>query len=177
VQLAKKNADFAKEADLAASEGAQRKARYQRTLERAEDWFGDFSSEQRTALRRMIDIQPAGSQFWFDERLRRQRDWLDLVRQVQRERLPRDRIVELLRDFIARFDLPGDSERRGQALALRQASAELVVAIHAMTSPEQRARVRLKLDDLIHELTEMSRPEQASLPADSGAGAWRGSLN
>jgi hypothetical protein len=62
-------------------------------------------------------------------------------------------------------------------LALRQASAELVVAIHAMTSPEQRARARLKLDDLIHDLSELSRPDQAALPADSGAGAKHGGIN
>jgi hypothetical protein len=168
--LTEKNADFAREAQLTANESAQRKARFQRTLERAEDWFGDFSSEQRTALRRIVDGQPAGSQFWFEERLRRQREWLDLVRQVQRERPPRARIVQLLHDYIARFDLPADPARLAQAVALRQASAELVVAILVMTSPEQRTHARLKLDDLIHDLSELSRPDPVAADFESGAG-------
>lgn len=154
-----KNADYAKEARLAEGEAGQRKARYKRLLERAEYWFGDFSNEQEAALRRMVDAQDPGSQFWYEERLRRQRDWLGLVRQVQRERPPRERVIQMLRDYAARFDLPTEPARLTQAIALRRASAELAVAIHALMTPAQREHARSKLDDLIHDFTELSRAE------------------
>ena len=160
-RLAEKNADYAKEAQLADGESGQRKARYKRTLERAEYWFGDFSSEQKPALRQLIDGQPTGSQFWYDERLRRQREWLDLVRLVQRERPPREQILQLLRDYAARFDIPSDPTRRVQAVALRRAAAELAVAIHSFTTPAQRAHAVDKLGDLIHDLGELSQANGA----------------
>lgn len=154
---AEKNADYAKEARLAEGEAGQRKARYKRLLERAEYWFGDFSNEQEAALRRMVDAQDPGSQFWYEERLRRQRDWLSLVRQVQRERLPRERVIQMLRGYAARFDQPTEPARLAQAITLRRASAELAVAIHALMTPAQREHARSKLDDLIHDFTELSR--------------------
>lgn len=157
VRLADKNADYAREAQLADGETGQRKVRYKRLLERAEYWFGDFSGEQKTALRQMVDGQTAGSQFWYEERLRRQRDWLALVRQVQHERMPREQVIKALRDYAVGFDLPAEPVRQARALALRRASAELAVAIHAMTTPAQRAHARHKLDDFMRDFTELSQ--------------------
>ena len=154
---AEKNADYAKEAQLADGESGQRKARYKRLLERTEYWFDDLSGEQKNALRRLIDAQASGSQFWYEERLRRQREWLDLVRLVQRERPPRERVIQLLRDYTARFDMPTDPARLAQATALRRAAAELAVAIHALTTPAQRAHAEHKLGELIRDFTELSQ--------------------
>lgn len=158
-RFTEKNSDYAKEAKLAEDENAQRQARYRRLLERAEYWFGDFSDAQAASLRQLIGGQSAGSQFWYAERLRRQREWLDLLRMVERERPPRDKLMRLLHDYAARFDLPADPARLSQAVALRHAAAELAVAIHALTTPDQRAHARHKLDDLIHDFTELSQAD------------------
>jgi len=158
-RFAEKNADLAKEMRLAEGDAAQNEARYKRLMERAEYWLGDFSSDQEAALRRRVDAQDPGGQFWFDERLRRQRELLDLMRQVQRERPPRERIIALLRDYAARFDLPADPARLARAQAMRRASAELTVAILAMATPTQREHARQKFDELIHDFTELSKAE------------------
>lgn len=158
-RFAEKNTDFAKEMRLAEGEAAQHKVRYKRLLERSEYWLGDFSSEQENALRRMVEAQDPGGRFWYEERQRRQRELLELMRQVQRESPPRERIVKLLRDYIDRFDLPADPARLARALAMRRASAELTVAILAMATPAQRDHARLKFDDLIHDFTELSKAE------------------
>lgn len=158
-RFAEKNAELAKEMRLAEGEAAQNKARYKRLLERAEYWLGDFSSEQEAALRRMVDGQDPGGQFWFDERLRRQRELLDLLRQVQREHPPRERTIALLRDYAARFDLPADPARLARAQAMRRASAEITVAILAMATPAQREHVRQKFDDLIHDFSELAQAD------------------
>jgi len=156
-RMAEKNADYAKEMQLDGGDLAQRKARYKRTLERAEYWFGDLGDAQKDGLRRMIEGQVAEARFLYDERLRRQREWLDLARQAQRDRPPRERLAQWLRDYASRFDQPGDPARLAKTAALRRASAELTVAIHAMTTPAQRAHAAQKLDDLIRELTELSQ--------------------
>jgi hypothetical protein len=158
-RFAEKNADLAEEMRLADGDAAQNKARYKRLLERAEYWLGDFSNAQESALRRMVEAQDPGGRFWFDERLRRQRELLDLMRQVQRERPPRERIIALLRDYTARFDLPADPARLVRAQAMRRASAELTVAILAMATPAQRNHAQQKFDDLILDFTELSKAE------------------
>jgi hypothetical protein len=158
-RYAEKNADLAREMRLAEGEAAQNKVRYKRLLERAEYWLGDFSNEQESALRRMVETQDPGGQFWYEERLRRQRELLDLMRQVQRERPPRERIIALLRGYTARFDLPADPARLARALVMRRASAELTVTILAMATPAQRDHARQKFDDLIHDFTELSKAE------------------
>jgi len=156
-RLAEKTADFAKEIRLVEGEAGQRKARFKRLLERAEYWFGGFSDEQEAAIRRLVDAQPTGAQFWFDERLRRQRDWLDLVRRVQAEKPSRERVIALLRDYAERFDLPTEPARRAAAIALRKASAELTASVQAMTTPAQRDHARHKFDDLIREVGELAQ--------------------
>lgn len=156
-RFAEKNADFAKEAKLGENEATQRTVRYKRLLERAEYWFGDFNDTQQAALRQLVEGQNPGTRFWYDERLRRQREWLDLVRKVQSERPPRERTIQRLRDYAAGFDLPVDPARLPQALALRRASADLAVAIHALTTPAQRAHAQQRIDDLIRDLTELSQ--------------------
>lgn len=155
-RLADKNLEYAREAQLADGESGQRKVRYKRLLERAEYWFGDLSGEQKAGLQRMIDSQVAGSQFWYEERLRRQRDWLALVRQVQRERPPREQVIKLLRDYAARFDMPVDPARLAQAQVLRRASAELSVAVLAMITPAQRVHAQHKLGDLMRDFAELA---------------------
>ncbi|MCX7174961.1 MAG: DUF6279 family lipoprotein [Proteobacteria bacterium] len=155
----RKNADYAKEVQLAGGESGQRKAQLRRVLERTEYWFGDFSDEQNMAVRKIIDGQPIATRFWYDERLRRQREWLDLMRLVQRERPPRDRVIQLLHEYAARYDLPGDPARLLQARTLRRHSAALFVGIHAIATPAQRAHALHKLGDLISDFTALSREE------------------
>lgn len=156
-QFAEKNADFAKDIQLAEGETGQRQAQLRRVLERTEYWFGDFSDEQKAALRQVIAGLPIGTQFWYDERLRRQREWLELVRLVQRERPPRERIMQLLREYAAQFDLPNESARLLQAQALRRNSAELFLAILGVATPAQKAHAQHKLEDLIEDFTLLSR--------------------
>lgn len=151
------DAAYAREVRLADGEAGQRDAQFKRQLERAEQWFGGFSDEQKLALRRLVAGQSPATRFWYDERLRRQRDWLALMRLVQRQHPPREQVIRLLHEYAARFDLPGDPARLVQARVLRRNSATLLVAIHAMTTPGQRAHARHKLGDLINDFTALSR--------------------
>lgn len=156
-KLADKNASYAKEARLAEGEAGQRKARFKRLLERAEYWYGAFSDGQEAAIRQLIDAQPSGAQFWYEERLRRQSELLELMRKVHTEKPSRERVIALLRDYADRFDIPADPSRRAVALGLRQASSELAAAIHALTTPAQREHARHKFDDLIREIGELAQ--------------------
>lgn len=156
-QFAERNTAYAREIQLADGESGQRKAQFRRVLERSESWFGNFSDEQKAALRQAIEEQAIGTQFWYDERLRRQREWLELVRLVQRERPARERVQHLLREYAAHFDMPANPLRLMQAQTLRRNSAELFLTIHAMTTPGQRLHAQQKLEDLLQDFNLLSR--------------------
>ena len=64
----------------------------------------------------------------------------------------------LLRELLDQQIL-ADPARLARALALRRASAELSIAILALTTPAQRAHAQQKLDDLIRDFTELSQAE------------------
>lgn len=163
-RFAEKNEERAREEGLVDGETGQRKARYKRTLERAEYWLDSFGGAQKAALRQLIDGQTAGSQFWHEERQRRQREWLELVRKVVREKPPRERIVQSLREYLVDFDLPRDPARLAQARALRRASAELAVAILGLATPAQREHARHKLGDFIADIMELQQQSDPSPP-------------
>lgn len=158
-RFAEKNVEYAKEVQLSDDASGQRRAVYKIVLERTEYWFGDLSGAQKAALRQLIDVQIVGSQFWYDERLRQQREWLDLMQLVQRDRPPREQIIQQLRDYTVSSETPGDPSRVLLAQTLRRNSAELFVAIHTMTTPEQRSHARHKLADLTKDFAELSREE------------------
>lgn len=156
-KFAEKNVGYAKEARLTEGEAGQREARFKRLLERAEYWYGAFSDRQEAAFRQLVDAQPSGAQFWYEERLRRQNELLDLARKIQAEKTSRERAMALLRDYADRFDMPTDPSRRATALALRKESSELAAAIQALTTPAQREHARTRFDDLIREIGELTQ--------------------
>lgn len=155
-RFAEKNKDYVREAALEGSEAAQHEARAKRLLSRAEYWFGNLNDAQEKEFRRLTAARPSGARFWYDERLRRQRELIDLARRIQRERPGRDAALALLRDYANRFDTPPDAARRATADALRRQTAELAIALHAMTTPTQRNHARDRIDDLVRDLTELS---------------------
>lgn len=156
-RFSEKNVSYTKEARLAEGEAGQRKARFKRLLERAEYWYGDFSDAQQAAIRQLVDAQPSGAQFWYEERLRRQGELLELARKVHTEKTSRERTIALLRDYADRFDIPADPTRQATALGLRKASSELAAAIQSLTTPGQREHARHKFDDLIREIGEIAQ--------------------
>jgi hypothetical protein len=64
---------------------AQQKFRYQKSMEQFELWFGNFTREQEAQIRKASDARPLDNEIWLDERQRRQKMILALVRKVQQE--------------------------------------------------------------------------------------------
>jgi len=155
-RFAERNKAYVKDAAVDDSEAARHEARAKRLLSRAEYWFGNLSEVQEKEFRRLIAAQPSGANFWYEERLRRQRELVDIARRIQRERPGREAALALLRDYANRFDTPPDAARRATADALRRNTAELAIALHAMTTPAQRNHARDRIDDLVRDITELS---------------------
>src|SRR5205823_2503091 len=80
-KFAKNNDDFRKKF-MSGSIDDQHKARYKKSMEQLELWFGDFSNEQEAQLRRASDARPLDNEVFLQERMLRQKKIVALLRRI-----------------------------------------------------------------------------------------------
>jgi hypothetical protein len=134
----------------------RQKARYQKTLDRIEEWYGKFSPQQRIAIRQFSDARPLDNAILLAERQRREGDVIAMLNRVQREKPSRDEVVAMLKGVSERFEESPDPDRRAFLDALRQATAEMNAQIHDLATPQQRRNAVAKLQDWIDDFRTLS---------------------
>ena len=91
-KFAKNNEDFRKKFMRGDLEDRQ-KARFKKSMEQFDLWFGRFSSEQEAVLRKASDARVLDNEIWMDERMRRQKRIVAVLRKVQQEKLSKDATI------------------------------------------------------------------------------------
>ena len=134
----------------------QQKARYEKTLDRVEEWYGRFSREQRAAIRMLSDARPLDNDILLAERQRRERELVALATRVEREKPSRDVVMGLLRNYKERFEFSPDPDRRAFQESLRRATEAMDAAIHNLATAAQRERAVGKLQDWIEDFRSLS---------------------
>jgi len=144
-RYARTNEEFRKE--YLASDMAQRqKNAVKRTLERAEFLYGTLDDAQRERVARLVAASPFDAEFWYAERLQRQREALQLLRRLSGEPAQRDAALAALRVQIERtVRSPRENYRRYQE-KLEIYNCSFAASVHNATTPAQRqaAVARLK---------------------------------
>lgn len=147
-QQAKSNEEFEKDFLRGSPEQRLRK-RLDKALERSESFYGTLDTAQRELLRGLLQKSPFDPQRTQSERLRRQADLLQTVRDVQAapskaEQLVREHIARIRRSPAPGYDAYTEN-------MVRQGCAQFA-ALHNSTTAEQRANAVRKLkgyeDDL-----------------------------
>ena len=147
--------DFRKE-NLKVSIEKQQKARYDKTLERVEEFYGSFSRDQRAAIRQLSDARPLDNNVLFAERQRREQEIVALLVKVEREKPSRDAVVAMLKAYADRFERSPDPERRAFMDSLHAATDEMNAGIHDLATPQQRTRAAAKLQEFIDDFHSLS---------------------
>lgn len=124
--------------------GAERAKKYG---ERAESWFGKLTDEQKEIIRSSLANRPTDATWWIDERERRQREFLSLLRKIQADRPTEEVAARWLRTYFTHLNVAPDAERRARAESYRRGSAELIAQLINHATPEQRAALDKKLND------------------------------
>jgi len=135
---------------------AQKEARYDRTLERTEEWYGRFDREQRATIRQWSDARPFDNTILLAERQRRQRDMVDLLTRVVRDHPSRDAVMSMLRDYGDGFERSPDPERRAWLDAYRKSTDAMNAAIHNLSTPRQRQHAVATLQTWIDDFNSLS---------------------
>lgn len=133
------NADWKKEW-LDPTPDKLREHRYQQLLSRTEDFYGSLQEPQKAALRRYIAQSSFDPQRTYAERLRRQTDLVQVLRQMAQERGNTDQARTLLRGYLARLNTSPDAAYQRYAQALVEEGCAGFAAVHATMTPAQRLR-------------------------------------
>ena len=135
----------------------QHKARYERTLDRVEEWYGRLSSEQRDRVREWSDARPMNNDIELAERQRRQQELVALLTKVEHDKPPRDTVVAMMKAYAERFERNPDPARQAVLEANRKATEEMDVQIQNMTTPAQRTKAVARLQEWIDDFISLSR--------------------
>ena len=134
----------------------RQQARYEKTLDRVEEWYGRFSHEQRIAIRHFSDARPIDNEILLAERQRREGDILAMLNHVQHEKPSRDAVVAMMKGVAGRFDESPDPQRRAFVDSLKAATAEMNAHVHNLATPQQRQKAVAKLQEWIDDFRSLS---------------------
>jgi hypothetical protein len=117
---------------------ARTEARAQRWTERMETLLGKLEPAQRAEIRSLAERFPSDEATWVDERLARGRDFVELVRRVEREKPPLALAERWSRDYLQSLFESRDPERRARIAGNNRNGDRLTALMLNTASPAQR---------------------------------------
>lgn len=143
-RYARKNEEFRD--DFLDKDPARRLDRsVQRAVERAEFLYGSLEAPQRALVAKLVAASPFDPDAWYDERVLRQQEALQLMRRLGSENASRDTALATLRAYGERMARsPREPYRRYQE-KLETYNCGFAASLHNATTPAQRQAAVAKL--------------------------------
>jgi hypothetical protein len=155
-KFASNNNEFRKK-NMHGDAAAQQKFRYDKSMEQFELWFGSFSDEQEAIIRKASDARPLDNAIWLDERMRRQNNIVALTRKIQQEKPGKEATVALIRKLIEDdFKREDNPERKPFFDAYTNSTAQLVLTVIKIATPEQKAHALKRMQGWIDDLNQLA---------------------
>jgi hypothetical protein len=153
-KYAKNNAEYRKEW-LEQSQARWQEKRYERILERNEDFYGRLEPAQRELLSQQVAQSGFDPQAFDRERRRRQQEVLALLRRFQAERTPPAEARAAIHAYVLRIADPPPGPWRDRQQALQQEGCRNMAALHNSTSAAQREQAGRRLQAYERDLSEL----------------------
>lgn len=157
-KYAKSNADFRKDWLERTPEQVLNK-RYDKAQENAQMVYGRLDTEQRELLRQLVARSGLDEQTRYAERLRRQQDTLQTLRQWLAKPPEPAQAVQEAREAIERLLKPSAAGQKAQDAATQQMCAG-VAALHNRTTPAQRQQGLKWLSGYEKDLKELAAQQK-----------------
>lgn len=155
-KFAKNNEDFRKKY-MSGDVEKQHRARFKKSMEQFELWFGDLSGEQEAILRKASDARPLDNEIWLQERKLRQQKIIALLRKVQQEKLSKEQtmaaIHNLLREFFDRMESP---ERKQFFDAYVDSTSKYILTAIRIATPAQKAHAHKRMQGWINDFNALA---------------------
>ena len=139
----------------------RQKARFKKSMEQFELWFGNFSSEQEAVLRKASDARVLDNEIWMDERIRRQKQILTVLRKVQQEKLSKEATVSalhnLVKELFARFEAP---ERKAFFDTYTDQTIQMILTAARIATPAQKAHAQKRMQGWIEDFNVLAADQR-----------------
>lgn len=139
-------------------------ARFDKVMEWSTLVYGRFSRQQEDAIRKALAPVVDNAEARYAERLKRQQAWLALVRQVQAEKPPKARVIELLQRFGDQWQAPPTRERRISYEAASDTGLAVAATIANLTTPEQKRHAVNRFQGWIDDVRALMREAPREAP-------------
>jgi hypothetical protein len=116
-----------------------------RTLERAEMLYGKLDGAQRKWVQDEVAASPFGPEVWLAERMRRQQDLLQMLRQLQHTHPGKEQAEAAIRGYYRRIGESPDARWRAYNTQLVAYNCEFAAQLHNHTTPAQRRQALDKI--------------------------------
>jgi len=153
-QWDKDNRRFAREYRLAGSVEDVKRARARRTIEQIREWVGPLTREQEHVVVAATDAMPMVEKLRYEDRVRRQREFLRLMEQRGEDRKA---FSEKLRKWLIEWDKGRNPEYERLARIVYARRVQLVIELGHALEPHQRALALGKLHDYIEDFTRLAQ--------------------
>jgi hypothetical protein len=148
----KDNRKFVREHHLDGTQEERRAARAKRAVARIENWTGSLADDQVNRVVALSDRSPPTERLRYDERVRRQQEFLRLLELRGKGEVFATRLRQWLLDW--------ESGRTPQAAQqfreTRERRIDLYLAAARMLTPEQRAHLASRVQDYIGDFTRLA---------------------
>jgi hypothetical protein len=155
-KFAKNNDDYRKKF-MRGDVEQQQKARFKKSMEQFDLWFGGFSSEQEAILRKASDARTLDNNIWMDERMRRQKRIVATLRKIQQEKLSKEATVSQLHSLVTelfdRFDAP---ERKAFFDTYTDQTIQLILTAVKIATPAQKAHAQKRMQGWIEDFNTLA---------------------
>lgn len=135
----------------------RQKARFKKSMEQFDLWFGNFSSEQEATLRRASDARPLDNEGWLEERVWRQRRILGTLRKIQQEKMNREQataqIQAMQRELFARMESP---ERKAFYDASADQTTKYILTALRIATPAQKKHAHERMQGWIMDFQNLA---------------------
>lgn len=155
--LAKKNQEY-REDYLQPDLQERQEATAEFVLKWTEFFYGDLDSAQQKQLARDVAAMPINAQDVYDERLRLQREFVQLVHRLIAQHATQAQAEQAFRAQFQEVFVPSNPVQRARLAGWIQAGCELSAATHNRTTAEQREHVSGKLKRWEDDFRELARP-------------------
>lgn len=144
--------------DIGASESMGE--RLKKAEERAGNFYGALDDAQRTVLRQRLASSPFDARLAWRERLRRQQDLLQILREHRNSDRPVHVHAEMLALLKRQFHSP-DAQYQAMLEQTLQANCHTLAALHNSTSARQRTHLMEKLRGYAADVRRLLTPDTA----------------
>jgi hypothetical protein len=152
-QWRKDNRKFLKEQAVTGSVEERNEARAKRILKDITEWTGELTREQEQRVTQVSNALPDIARFRYEDRVRRQREFVKLVEQ----KLPKAEFSARLKEWLIDWKKGRPAQYQRAADAHWDKRAELYMEVERMLTPQQRARVFKHLQTYIDDFRGLSQ--------------------